>query len=138
MTGMFEAAGRNFHGFQKIWCQWKQFSSVAPLEREKKHHTSHSGQKTAKKVQKKIHFKIIIYNFCTAEAARAAHQQTRANACNPMPQCFQIWQVSAKYCTFLDFLAHCCLFCAVCITNSEYVYFRRRSSVITGVPLYGF
>ena len=24
-----------------------------------------------------------------------------------MPQCFQIWQVSAKYCTFLDFLAHC-------------------------------
>ena len=46
--------------------------------------------------------------FCTAEAARAAHGQTRANACNPIPQCFQIWQVSAKYCTFLDFLAHCC------------------------------
>ena len=23
-------------------------------------------------------------------------------------QCFQIWQVSARYCTFLDFLAHCC------------------------------
>ena len=30
------------------------------------------------------------------------------NMCKFMPQCFQIWQVSAKYCTFLDFLAHCC------------------------------
>ena len=31
------------------------------------------------------------------EAAEAARSPTGA-------QCFQIWQVSAKYCTFLDFL----------------------------------
>ena len=59
------------------------------------------------KSAKKIQFKNFIYNFCTAEAARTAHRGIRANTCKPMPQCSQIWQVSAKYCTFLDFLAHC-------------------------------
>ena len=33
---------------------------------------------------------------------------------NPCAQCFQIWQVSARYCTFLDFLAHCWLIFPSC------------------------
>ena len=60
----------------------------------------------------------IFVDFRTAKAAGAAQQRLtdgplRAtdkflqNTCKPTPQCFQIWQVSAKYCTFLDFLAHC-------------------------------
>ena len=37
------------------------------------------------------------------------------NKCKLMPQCFQIWQVSAKYCCFLDFSAHFCAIYPLCI-----------------------
>ena len=88
--------------------------------------------KISKKSEKKNSVKTFYLQFCTAEAARAAHGQTRANACNLMPQCFQIWQVSAKYCTFLDFLAHCWALYQSC--NCELrIYVRRTSS--TGYSL---
>ena len=74
---------------------------------ENKHHTSHSGQKIAKKVEN-FQLKLFFLQFlcCRSQPkpARAAHQRFRANTYNPIPQCFQTWQVSAKYCTFLDFL----------------------------------
>ena len=67
--------------------------------------TMSTGDKVAKKVQK-ISVHICFYNFWAAEAAGAAHRRICANTCNPMPQCFQIWQVSAKYSTFLDLFQH--------------------------------
>ena len=80
----------------------------------------HGGEKCEKST--------IFYYFCTAGAARRrpidrAHNKFVQNTCKPMPLCFQIWQVSAKYCTFLDFLAHCYAF----LSKS----FWKRTSMMT-------
>ena len=43
---LFGAAGCNFHGFKKFWCQWIDFLSVTTLESKESiiHHTV--GSKT--------------------------------------------------------------------------------------------
>ena len=95
-------------GTQSAW----NWSWGVSLEKLSKWRLSNSGQKIAKKVEN-FQLKLFYLQFLCCRSrpkpARAAHRRFRANiTCNPMPQCFQIWQVSAKYCTFLDFLAHCC------------------------------
>ena len=64
----------------------------------KSHHTHTVGRKQQKSGRNFSSEKIILQLVQAAEeAAEAARSPTHA-------QCFQIWQVSAKYCTFLDFL----------------------------------
>ena len=64
------------------------------------------------KMWKKYNFLLFLYCRSSPTTAhwQTAHNKFLQNTCKPMPLCFQIWQVSAKYCTFLDFLAHCCAF----------------------------
>ena len=38
------------------------------------------------------------------QAAEEAAEVAQSPTMRSLAQCFQIWQVSAKYCTFLDFL----------------------------------
>ena len=64
---------------QLAWILTKFVSLDRPLTPEnsrvqKKHHTSHSGQKTAKKVEKFSVENLFCY-FCTAKAAGAAHRR---------------------------------------------------------------
>ena len=85
-----------------------------------KHHRSYSGQKKAKKVEK-IKLKKIFVWFLYCRSCRSGPLTDSCKThTNPCTQCFQIWQVSARYCTFLDFLAHCWLnfpscTCELCI-----------------------
>ena len=75
---------------------------------KKKHHTSNSGRKTAKKVEKISLQNFFLLLMDSRRRPVRPDRQTQCkhseNMCKFMPQCFQIWQVSAKYCTFLDFL----------------------------------
>ena len=109
---VFEAAGSNFHGFQKIWCQWEDFLSVMPLECKNSGFSLRFWRQWAQNLKKSA-LKYYFYILWTAGGGQRGPPiiQTQRkqckhskNMCKLMPQCFQIWQVSAKYCTFLDFL----------------------------------
>ena len=86
------------------------------------------------KMWKKYNFLLFLYCRSSPTTAhwQTAHNKFVQNTCKPMPLCFQIWQVSAKYCTFLDFLAHCWVIYQLCYCELR-IYVLRTSS--TGYSL---
>ena len=62
--------------------------------------------KNSKKSGRNFISKKLFYNWC--RRLRKLPKRPNRPLMQTHAQCFQIWQVSARYCTFLDFLAHCC------------------------------
>ena len=78
-------------------------------------------------------FRNFFYNLFTVGAALDTAEAARRPLMKTHTQCFQIWQVSAKYCTILDFLAHCCAIYKYC-TSELRIYVRTMSSTGYSLP----
>ena len=98
---MFGAAGPNFHGIRHNWTHFKGPTSVMTLE-SKRSIIHHIVGKKQKKSGRNFISKNLIYNWC--RRLRKLPKRPDRPLMWSHAQCFQIWQVSAKYCTFLDFL----------------------------------
>ena len=107
---MFRAAGHNQHGIWRKWSWRKGFLSVTTLEWKKCASLPQLVQKLIKCPVKNC---LLPFLYCWSCRSSPPTDSCKTHT-NPCAQCFQIWQVSARYCTFLDFLAHCWLIFPSC------------------------